>query len=88
MVLLVTLHPRPPSAGVRATAPDGLWHVDTTVLRLLDGAPVYLRAVIDNFSRRILAQLRTHSFCINPSGRPDALVQKVFIRSRAVFFLR
>ena len=35
--------------------PDGLWPVDTTVLRLLDGTRVYLRAVIDNFSRRILA---------------------------------
>ena len=30
-------------------------HVDTTVIRLLDGTRVYLYAVIDNFSRRILA---------------------------------
>ncbi|MCH8044069.1 MAG: hypothetical protein IID44_10180 [Planctomycetes bacterium] len=32
-----------------------LWHVDTTLIRLLDGSRGYLRAVIDNFSRRILA---------------------------------
>ena len=32
-----------------------MWHLDTTVLRLLDGQKVYLRAVIDNFSRRILS---------------------------------
>ena len=32
-----------------------MWHVDTTVLRLLDGTRVSLPGVIDNFSRRILA---------------------------------
>ena len=32
-----------------------MWHIDTTVIRLLDGSRVYLHAVIDNFSRRILA---------------------------------
>jgi hypothetical protein len=30
-------------------------HIDTTVIRLLDGTRAYLHAVIDNFSRRILA---------------------------------
>jgi transposase InsO family protein len=32
-----------------------MWHIDTTVIRLLDGTRTYLHAVIDNFSRRILA---------------------------------
>jgi len=32
-----------------------MWHIDTTVIRLLDGSRAYLHAVIDNFSRRILA---------------------------------
>jgi putative transposase len=32
-----------------------MWHIDTTVIRLLDGRRAYLHAVIDNFSRRILA---------------------------------
>jgi putative transposase len=32
-----------------------MWHIDTTVIRLLDGTPAYLHPVIDNFSRRILA---------------------------------
>ena len=30
-------------------------HIDTSVVRLLDGTHAYLYAVIDNFSRRILA---------------------------------
>jgi len=32
-----------------------MWHIDTTVIRVLDGTRAYLYAVIDNFSRRILA---------------------------------
>ena len=32
-----------------------MWHHDTTVIKLRDGQKVYLRALIDNFSRRILA---------------------------------
>jgi transposase InsO family protein len=40
---------------VRATHSDEVWHIDTTVVRLLDGSRAYVHAVIDNFSRRILA---------------------------------
>jgi len=43
------------TAGLRTSAPDEIWHIDTTVIRLLDGTRAYLHAVIDNFSRRILA---------------------------------
>ena len=32
-----------------------MWHIDTTVIRLLDGTRAYLHAVIDNVSRRVLA---------------------------------
>lgn len=49
------VHPRTPSVGVRSSRPDELWHIDTTVIRLLDGTRAYLHAVIDNYSRRILA---------------------------------
>ncbi len=31
------------------------WQIDATVIRLTTGIPIYLQAVIDNFSRRILA---------------------------------
>ncbi len=49
------VHPCTPKVGVRAAKPNELWHVDTTVIRLLDGSKVYMRAVIDNYSRRILS---------------------------------
>jgi len=49
------LHPPKPTVGVRATQPNEAWHVDTTIIRLLDGTRAYVHAAIDNFSRRILA---------------------------------
>jgi len=51
----VRLHPAQPKVGIRATQPNEIWHIDTTLIRLLDHTKVYLHAVIDNFSRRILA---------------------------------
>ena len=49
------VHPAKPKVGLRTTRADEMWHIDTTVIRLLDGTRAYLHAVIDNFSRRILA---------------------------------
>jgi putative transposase len=49
------VHPAKPKIGLRTTRANEMWHIDTTVIRLLDGTRAYLHAVIDNFSRRILA---------------------------------
>jgi putative transposase len=49
------VHPAKPKTGLRTTRSNEMWHIDTTVIRLLDGTRAYLHAVIDNFSRRILA---------------------------------
>jgi transposase-like protein len=49
------VHPTKPKLGIRAERANEVWHVDTTLIRLLDGSRAYLHAVIDNFSRRILA---------------------------------
>ena len=49
------VHPAKPKVGLRTTRADEMWHIDTTVIRLLDGSRAYVHAVIDNFSRRILA---------------------------------
>jgi transposase InsO family protein len=49
------LHPPKPTIGVRAAAPNEIWHVDLTVLKVLDGTKAYLHAIIDNYSRKILA---------------------------------
>ena len=49
------IHPAKPKIGIRSTKPDERWHIDTTIIRLLDGTKAYLHATIDNYSRRILA---------------------------------
>ena len=48
--------------GLRTTRADEMWHIDTTVIRLLDGTRAYLHAVIDNFSRRTLAWRVANTF--------------------------
>jgi hypothetical protein len=43
------VHPTKPKVGLRTTEPDEMRHIDTSVIRLLDGTRAYLHAVIDNF---------------------------------------
>jgi putative transposase len=65
----VRVHPAKPKVGLRTTGPDEMWHIDTTVIRLLDGTRAYLHAVIDNFSRRILAWRVANTFApVNSVG--------------------
>jgi len=61
------VHPNRPKIGMRATRPNLIWHVDTTVVRLLDGTRAYLHAVIDNFSRKILSWRLSERFEIGNS---------------------
>jgi transposase InsO family protein len=49
------VYPAKPKVGIRAEEPDEIWHLDVTVLRLLNGTKLYLHAAVDNFSRRVLA---------------------------------
>lgn len=49
------VHPARPKVGIRAARPNEIWHIDTTIFRLLDGSKAYVQGIIDNFSRRILA---------------------------------
>jgi len=57
------LYPAKPKVGIRATAPNEWWHVDVTIIRLLDGTRAYLHAVIDNYSRRVLAWTLESRLC-------------------------
>jgi len=67
------VHPAKPTVGIRATRPNEIWHVDTTLVRLLDGSKAYLHAVIDNFSRRVLAWRVNDSFM--PAVTAELLVE-------------
>ena len=55
------IYPAKPKVGIRAVNPNEIWHIDTSILKLIDGTRVYMHAIIDNFSRRILA------WCVDPT---------------------
>ncbi len=65
-------YPRKPKVGIRAVVPNEAWHVDTTIIKLLDGTKAYLHAVIDNYSRKILAW--TVSDTMSPTSTYRVLV--------------
>jgi transposase InsO family protein len=67
------IHPAKPKVGIRASAPNEIWHIDTAVIRLLDGTRAYLHAVIDNFSRRILAWKVSATF--DPQATAELLLR-------------
>jgi len=56
------IHPRPPTEGIRAERPGQFLHIDVTVVRLLDGSRAFVQAVLDNYSRKILAHAVTASY--------------------------
>jgi len=49
------VHPGKPTLGIRATRSNEVWHIDVTVIRLLNGTKLSLHGVVDNSSRRLLA---------------------------------
>jgi putative transposase len=72
------VHPAAPKVGIRAVRPNEIWHIDTSVLRLLDGSRAHLQAVIDNFSRRVLAWKVSGSF------DPNATVEILLTAAKGV----
>ena len=60
------VHPAKSKIGLRTTRADEMWHIDKTVIRLLDGSRAYLHAVIDNFRApdiRLELSLLCHRLC-------------------------
>ena len=72
------VHPAKPKVGIRASRPNEIWHIDMTVIRLLDGTRAYLHAIIDNFSRRILA------WKVAPTFDPDCTAELLLTASADV----
>jgi transposase InsO family protein len=67
------LYPAKPKVGHRTTAPNEAWHIDVTIIRLLDGTKAYVHAVIDNFSRKVLAW--TVAARLDPMNTHDVLTR-------------
>jgi putative transposase len=49
------VYPDSPKIGIRASKPFEIWHLDLSVIRLRDGSKAFIQAVIDNYSRYVLA---------------------------------
>jgi transposase InsO family protein len=45
----------PNQVGIKASRPNEIWHIDVTRVKLKDGTKGYLQAILDNFSRYVLA---------------------------------
>jgi transposase InsO family protein len=58
----VRLYPQKPKIGIRALAPNQIWHVDVSVFRIVNDAKVFIQAIIDNASRYILAWQVTQDY--------------------------
>ncbi len=67
------VHPVKSTVGIRANAPNELWHIDVSILKLLDGTKAYIHAVIDNFSRKVLAW--TIGARLDPTATCEVLVE-------------
>jgi len=53
--LLPRIYPAAPKIGVRAVLPCDIWHIDVSIIRLLDGTKAFIQAIVDNASRFIVA---------------------------------
>jgi putative transposase len=58
----VRLYPQKPKIGIRALAPNQIWHVDVSVFRIVNDARVFIQAIIDNASRYVLAWQVTQDY--------------------------
>jgi putative transposase len=49
--------------GIRTSRPNEIWHLDTTVFKLISGQSYYVQAIVDNYSRYILGWRTSTSLC-------------------------
>ena len=69
----VRIYPPKPKIGIRASEPNQIWHVDVSVFRIVNGAKVYIQAIIDNASRYVLAWQVTQNY---GGANTKALIEK------------
>ena len=58
------VHPARPTVGVHATAPNEIWHIDVSVLKLLDGTKAHIHTTPRCHMRHSMARPRTK--CTSP----------------------
>jgi transposase InsO family protein len=48
--------------GIRASMPNQIWHIDMTIIKMLDGTRTFTQSIIDNYSRYVLAHFVSTDF--------------------------
>jgi putative transposase len=48
-------YPPKPKISIRASAPNQIWHLDTSIIRLKDQSRVFIQTIINNYSHYVLA---------------------------------
>ena len=66
--------------GIRASRPNQIWHVDVSYFTLTDGTKCYIQAVIDNYSRYVLAWQVLTSY---DGAKTASLLEAAINRARA-----
>jgi putative transposase len=75
------VYPAKPKIGIRASAPNRIWHLDLTVIKLVDGTRAFIQCVIDNYSRYVVA----HSVSLSYGGRQTKeLLESALIHAKTL----
>jgi transposase InsO family protein len=69
----VRIYPQKPKIGIRALAPNQIWHVDVSIFHIVNGAKVYIQGILDNASRYVLAWQVTQDY---GGANTKALIEK------------
>jgi transposase InsO family protein len=69
--------------GIRADQPNKVWHLDVSYFIFPDGRKAFIQAIIDNYSRYVLAWQVIPSY---DGAKTGALLQKALQRSNAPTF--
>ena len=54
-VRMPRIYPAAAKVGIRAKLPGQIWHIDVSIVRLIDGTRAFIQAIVDNASRYIVA---------------------------------
>lgn len=76
------IYPAKPRIGIRATAPNQIWHIDQTILRLENNTKIFIQAIIDNSSRYILAWKATLQY---GGVHTRALIEKAILQASGFY---
>lgn len=75
------VYPAKPKIGIRASAPNKIWHLDLTVIKLVDGTRAYIQCIIDNYSRYVIA----HSVSLSYGGhQTKELLEKALANAKSM----